>query len=47
LVNDQPLTTLMDGSSLSGKIGLVIAMFEKGATTTVDFDNLSITSTGQ
>jgi serine/threonine protein kinase len=47
LVNDELLTTLSDGSSPSGKIGLVIAMFEKGASAAVDFDNLSITSTGQ
>ncbi|MDL1891394.1 DUF1080 domain-containing protein, partial [Sphingobacteriales bacterium CHB3] len=41
-VNDEKLTTLENDTSLNGKIGLVIAMFDKGTEATVHFDNLTI-----
>lgn len=41
-VNDEKLTTLENDTSLSGKIGLIIAMFEKETEATVHFDNLVI-----
>ncbi len=42
-VNDQPLTTVQNDVSLSGKVGPLIAVFEKGTAAKVEFDNLIIT----
>lgn len=41
-VNDEQLTTIQDGSLAEGKISLVMDMFEKGRTATVEFDNLVV-----
>ncbi|MFN8459510.1 MAG: family 16 glycoside hydrolase [Anaerolineae bacterium] len=41
-VNDEKLTTLENDTSLSGQIGLIVAMFDKGTEATVHFDNLVI-----
>lgn len=41
-VNDEQLTTIEDDSLAEGKISLVMDMFEKGRTATVEFDNLVV-----
>lgn len=41
-VNDEKLTTLENDVSLSGQIGLIVAIFDKGTEATVSFDNLVI-----
>lgn len=41
-INDEKLTTLENDTSLSGKVGLVVAVFDKGTEATVHFDNLVI-----
>jgi serine/threonine protein kinase len=41
-VNEVKLTALENDASSSGKVGLVVAMFEQGKSATVDFDNLVI-----
>lgn len=45
-VNDQQLTTITDGTVMSGKVGLVVDMFEENTSTAVDFDNLVIQRAG-
>ena len=41
-VNDEQLTTIENDSLAEGKISLVMDMFEKGRTATVEFDNLVV-----